>query len=96
MIFHWFFAISVSHGYCPLFYASSTFHLLVSISQRDRFIEKNFSYSEYYSSKNFDGISGGYLNSIAAVTYDTVTRFATSPNEMKRHQKVIAKIIKKP
>lgn len=33
MICHWFFAISVSHTDCPLFYASSTFHLLVSISQ---------------------------------------------------------------
>ena len=33
MICHWFLAISVSHADCPLFYASSTFHPLVSISQ---------------------------------------------------------------
>ena len=33
MIFHWFFAISVSHAYHPHFHFSSAFHLLVSISQ---------------------------------------------------------------
>ena len=33
MISHWFFATSVSHASCPLSYASSAFHPLVSISQ---------------------------------------------------------------
>ena len=33
MIFYWFFATSVSHASCPLFYASFAFRPLVSISQ---------------------------------------------------------------
>ncbi|BAZ47021.1 formamidopyrimidine-DNA glycosylase (plasmid) [Chondrocystis sp. NIES-4102] len=53
MISHWFFVISVSHAYCPLFYASSTFHPFVSISQGTTF--SNF--------LNLLGISGNYGDS---------------------------------
>jgi ubiquinone/menaquinone biosynthesis C-methylase UbiE len=38
-------------------------------------------YPDYYTSKNFHGIKGGYLNPIAPITYDTVTAWATPPNE---------------
>ncbi|MGL5941613.1 MAG: class I SAM-dependent methyltransferase [Waterburya sp.] len=56
----------------------------------DRCWSNNFTYPEYYTSKNFHGIKGGYLNPIAAVTYDAVTRFAAPPNETKLRQQAIA------
>ena len=55
-----------------------------------------FEYPEYYTSKNFHGITGGYLNAIAPVTYDAVTRFAAPPNETKQREKAIAAIKHKP
>ena len=62
----------------------------------DSFAANDFTYPEYYSSKNFHGIEGGYLNSIAPVTYDAVTRFAAPPNETKLRQQAISKIKNKP
>ena len=53
-------------------------------------------YPEYYCTKNFHGIKGGYLNAIAPVTYDAVTRFAAPPNEVKQRQAAIAKIVGQP
>ena len=47
-------------------------------------------YPEYYLRPNFHGIPGGYLNKIAPVTYDAVTRFAAPPNETKLRQKAIS------
>jgi ubiquinone/menaquinone biosynthesis C-methylase UbiE len=38
-------------------------------------------YPDYYITKNFHGIKGGYLNSIAPITYDTITAWASPPNE---------------
>jgi len=35
----------------------------------------------YYSSQNFHGIKGGYLNSSAATSYDPITEYALPPNE---------------
>ena len=55
-----------------------------------------FKYPEYYTSKNFHGITGGYLNAIAPVTYDAVTRFAAPPNEIKQRERAIAAIENKP
>ncbi|MDJ0743040.1 MAG: class I SAM-dependent methyltransferase [Xenococcaceae cyanobacterium MO_167.B27] len=63
---------------------------------RDRFIASNCTYPEYYSTKDFHGIKGGYLNAIAPVTYDAVTRFAAPPNETKLRQYAIAKIQGQP
>ncbi len=62
---------------------------------QNRFISEDFTYPEYYQ-KDFHGISGGYLTPIAPVTYDTVTRFAAPPNEIKLRQKAIAKVKTKP
>ena len=56
----------------------------------------NFNYPEYYSGKNFHGIEGGYLNAIAPVTYDAVTRFAAPPNENRLRQKAIESIQNRP
>ncbi len=55
----------------------------------DRFVSANFDYPEYYRSQDFHGIPGGYLNPIAPVTYDAVTRFAAPPNEIKLRKKAI-------
>ena len=62
----------------------------------DRFINNDFDYPQYYSSQNFHGIQGGYLNAIAPVTYDAVTRFAAPPNETKLRQQAIDLIENQP
>jgi len=53
-------------------------------------------YPEYYRSQDFHGIKGGYLNAIAPVTYDAVTRFTAPPNETKQRQFAISAIAGKP
>jgi ubiquinone/menaquinone biosynthesis C-methylase UbiE len=58
----------------------------------DRFSVVDGNYPEYYTTQNFHGIPGGYLNPIAPVTYDAVTRLATPPNETKLRQSAIAQI----
>ena len=63
--------------------------------QQNRF-SPDYQYPEYYSSQNFHGIKNGYLNAIAPVTYDTVTRFAAPPNEIRQRDAAIAKIKKSP
>ncbi len=49
--------------------------------ESDRFQQPHLIYPNYYISKNFHGIEGGYLNPIAAVTYDAIIPFASPPNE---------------
>lgn len=51
---------------------------------------------EYYSSQNFHGIEGGYLNSGAAVTYDQITQYALPPNETWVRQALIDAVKVKP
>ncbi|MEM7595588.1 MAG: methyltransferase type 11, partial [Cyanobacteria bacterium P01_A01_bin.83] len=48
-------------------------------AQGDRLKDPHLLYPEYYSSQNFHGIAGGYLNNGAAVTYDPVTKHALPP-----------------
>jgi ubiquinone/menaquinone biosynthesis C-methylase UbiE len=57
--------------------------------ESDRICQPNLTYPEYYSSQNFHGIEGGYLNSGAAVSYDPVTQYAIPPNETWVRQGVI-------
>ena len=64
--------------------------------QQNRFKSPNYKYPEYYSSKNFHGIKDGYLNAIAPVTYDAVTRFAAPPNEIRQREAAIAIVKKQP
>ncbi|MGP1385649.1 MAG: class I SAM-dependent methyltransferase [Thainema sp.] len=45
------------------------------------FQQPELSYPDYYSSQNFHGIREGYLNPIAAITYDPVTKLASPPHE---------------
>ena len=58
----------------------------------DRLRNADLVYPEYYSSQNFHGIKGGYLNSGAAVTYDPVTKYALPPNEIWNREAVIQAI----
>jgi ubiquinone/menaquinone biosynthesis C-methylase UbiE len=60
--------------------------------ESDRFRQANLIYPHYYSSQNFHGIEGGYLNSVAAITYDPVTAFASPPNETWIRQQLITAI----
>jgi len=63
---------------------------------RDRFKNNKIKYPDYYLSQDFHGIKNGYLNKIAPVTYDAVTRFAAPPNETKLRQKAISIINSQP
>lgn len=47
----------------------------------DRLSTPGLVYPEYYRSKNFHGVEGGYLNPGAAVSYDPITRYVLPPNE---------------
>lgn len=49
-------------------------------------------YPTYYTSQNFHGIEGGYLNPIAPVTYDTVSAWASPPNELWVRQQLMNEI----
>lgn len=49
-------------------------------------------YPRYYSSQNFHGIEGGYLNPIAAITYDIVAAYASPPNETWIRQQLMTAI----
>lgn len=49
-------------------------------------------YPHYYTSQNFHGIEGGYLNQIAAITYDAVTALASPPNEIWIRRQMVAAV----
>lgn len=58
----------------------------------DRIGQSSLIYPEYYSSQNFHGISGGYLNRDAPVTYDPITQYVLPPNETSVRQQAIKAI----
>lgn len=64
--------------------------------QSDRFRRDDVKIPLYYSSVNFHGIPGGYLNSNAAVTYDAITQYVLPPNETWVRQALIDDIKVKP
>ncbi|MDJ0675677.1 MAG: methyltransferase domain-containing protein [Calothrix sp. MO_167.B42] len=64
--------------------------------QSDRFRRGDIVIPAYYSSKNFHGIPGGYLNYNAAITYDAITQYVTPPNETWVRQELIDAIQVKP
>ena len=65
-------------------------------TESDRLQDPNLRYPEYYSSQNFHGITGGYLTSGAAVSYDPVTKHALPPNEDWNREAVIKAITGNP
>lgn len=64
--------------------------------QITNFQQRNLQYPLYYSSNNFHGIANGYLNPVAAITYDLVTALATPPNENWIRQQLISAIVSQP
>ncbi|ABA23026.1 UbiE/COQ5 methyltransferase [Trichormus variabilis ATCC 29413] len=57
--------------------------------ESDRFRRTDVIIPSYYTSHNFHGIEGGYLNSSAAVTYDPITEYVLPPNETLVRQALI-------
>lgn len=53
-------------------------------------------YPKYYSSQNFHGIEGGYLNPSAAVSYDPITQYVLPPSETVVRQGLIDAVRVKP
>jgi ubiquinone/menaquinone biosynthesis C-methylase UbiE len=64
--------------------------------ESDRFRRQDVTIPSYYSSENFHGIKGGYLNPGAAVSYDPITQYVLFPNENLVRQGLIDSIIGKP
>ncbi|MEG4441321.1 methyltransferase domain-containing protein [Microcoleus sp. AT9_B5] len=62
----------------------------------DRYRQPNLVYPEYYSSQNFHGIKGGYLNPSAAVSYDPITQYVLPPHETVVRQGLIDAVRVKP
>ena len=62
----------------------------------DRLGNPNLVYPQYYQSQNFHGVTGGYLTSSAAVTYDAVTQYVLPPNETWVRKALIDAIEVKP
>lgn len=60
--------------------------------ESDRISNPQVIYPHYYSSQNFHGIEGGYLNPSASVTYDPITQYVLPPNETWVRQGLIDRI----
>ena len=61
-------------------------------AESDRFRTPDLIYPHYYSSQNFHGIEGGYLNPGASVSYDPITQYVLPPNETWVRQGLIDSI----
>lgn len=59
-------------------------------------LQADLNYPLYYSSQNFHGIESGYLNPVAAITYDPITAFASPPDETWIRQQLISAIEDQP
>lgn len=64
--------------------------------ESDRIRSSEVTVPTYYSSQNFHGIEGGYLNSSAAVSYDPITQYFLPPNETWVRQALIDAIKVQP
>ncbi len=62
----------------------------------DRYRQPDLVYPEYYSSQNFHGVKGGYLNPGAAVSYDPITQYVLPPHETVVRQGLIDAVRVKP
>ena len=62
----------------------------------DRYRQPDLVYPEYYSSQNFHGIKGGYLNPSAAISYDPITQYVLPPHETVVRQGLIDAVRVKP
>jgi hypothetical protein len=64
--------------------------------RRHRYRRDDVIIRSYYSSQNFHGIKGGYLNYCAAVTYDPITQYVLPPNESIVRQALVDAVKVKP
>lgn len=64
--------------------------------ESDRLQNTGLKYPLYYRNEDFHGIQGGYLNPVAAITYDPITAFASPPSEAWIRQQLISVIEGKP
>jgi len=62
----------------------------------DRYRQPDLVYPEYYSSQNFHGIKGGYLNPSAAISYDPITQYVLPPHETLVRQGLMDAVRVKP
>lgn len=62
----------------------------------DRYRQPDLVYPEYYSSQNFHGIKGGYLNPSAAVSHDPIAQYFLPPHETLVRQGLIDAVRVKP
>jgi ubiquinone/menaquinone biosynthesis C-methylase UbiE len=62
----------------------------------DRYRQPDLVYPEYYSSQNFHGIKGGYLNPSAAISYDPITQYILPPHETLVRQGLMDAVRVKP
>jgi ubiquinone/menaquinone biosynthesis C-methylase UbiE len=58
----------------------------------DRLQNSHLNYPIYYDSQDFHGIPGGYLNPIAAITYDPITALASPPGEQRIRRHLVGAI----
>ena len=64
--------------------------------ESDRFRRPDVKIPSYYSSQNFHGIEGGYLNAGAAVSYDPITQYVLPPSEILVRQGLVDSIQSQP
>ena len=75
------------------------FHLYKTLDWNqaiDRFRQPELTYPDYYTLPDYHGIPNGYLNKIAAVTYDLVTVWASPPNEQWVRRQLLKSIHGQP
>lgn len=91
--------VAIAQNQVGQFFLRSVFRILIGKENQelydgidwqkecDRFRQADLVYPHYYASQNFHGIENGYLNPVAAVTYDAVSAIASPPNEtwIRRH-----------
>jgi ubiquinone/menaquinone biosynthesis C-methylase UbiE len=65
-------------------------------SAATRLSNPTLTYPSYYTSQNFHGIEGGYLNAGAAVSYDPITQYVLPPSETIVRQGLIDAIQSQP
>ncbi len=64
--------------------------------ESDRLRRPDVKIPSYYSSQNFHGIEGGYLNAGAAVSYDPITQYVLPPSEILVRQGLVDSIQSQP
>lgn len=64
--------------------------------ESDRFCHPHLAYPPYYKNQPFHGIQGGYLNIIAALSYDAISKCLLLPHERMIRKRLIAAIQGQP